>query len=226
MSLQETPSDPCSTSATVILGTPDGQYAQSFRTGSDAENYGISEVDLRSGLVSGGGTIVRIKENDSGRPGDLVATLTNPASLTAASVSTFTAPAGTILDSNTNCWITINEGRSGRGLNAAYASGLNETSDYGRTVGNESLLAAFNDLNWTEHANLSIQVEISGTGRPISTDATLSGLSLVNDSGSSVALSPGCSSDEFEYDASVGFPVSQITVAPTIFKPGVLTHVK
>ena len=51
--------------------------------------------------------------------------------------------------------------------------------------------------------------------RTASTDATLSGLSLVNDSGSSVALSPGFSSGHLVYSASVGFPVSQVTVMPT-----------
>ena len=49
-----------------------------------------------------------------------------------------------------------------------------------------------------------------------STDATLSDLSLENASnGSAITLSPGFSSGHLDYSASVGFPVSQVTVIPT-----------
>ena len=51
---------------------------------------------------------------------------------------------------------------------------------------------------------------------PPSTDATLSDLELENASnGSAIALSPGFSSGDFDYSASVEFPVSQVTVIPT-----------
>ena len=49
-----------------------------------------------------------------------------------------------------------------------------------------------------------------------STDATLSDLELeVASSGGSIVLSPGFSPGHLEYSASVGFPVSRITVIPT-----------
>ena len=58
-------------------------------------------------------TIVKIKKNNAdNEPGDLVATLTNPASLTADSLNTFTAPDVITLDANTTYWITVNEGIS------------------------------------------------------------------------------------------------------------------
>ena len=51
---------------------------------------------------------------------------------------------------------------------------------------------------------------------PPSTDATLSDLSLEDASnGSDITLSPGFSSGHLDYSASVGFPVSQVTVIPT-----------
>ena len=51
---------------------------------------------------------------------------------------------------------------------------------------------------------------------PPSTDATLSDLELEDASnGSAIALSPGFSSGDFDYSASVEFPVSQVTVIPT-----------
>ena len=53
------------------LGVGTAEYAQSFRTGSDAENYTISEVNV---LVhqfdrSGSESYIRINENDNGIPG-------------------------------------------------------------------------------------------------------------------------------------------------------------
>ena len=51
---------------------------------------------------------------------------------------------------------------------------------------------------------------------PPSTDATLSDLELENASnGSAITLSPGFSSGHLVYSASVGFPVSRVTVIPT-----------
>ena len=59
-------------------------------------------------------------------------------------------------------------------------------------------------------------IEVRGTVRTVSSDATLSGLSLEDASnGSAIALSPGFSSGHLDYSASVGFPVSQVTVIPT-----------
>ena len=56
--------------------------AQSFETGTNAGGYTVSEVDIALTHVSGRSTIVKIKKNNAdNEPGDLVATLTNPASL-------------------------------------------------------------------------------------------------------------------------------------------------
>ena len=52
--------------------------------------------------------------------------------------------------------------------------------------------------------------------RHLSSDNTLSDLSLEDASnGSAITLSPGFSSGHLDYSASVGFPVSQVTVIPT-----------
>ena len=61
----------------------------------------------------GSSTSVKIRKNNAdNEPGDLVATLANPTSLTADSLNTFTAPAGTTLAASTTYWITVNEGIS------------------------------------------------------------------------------------------------------------------
>ena len=75
------------------IGSSANFHAQSFETGAAADGYTVSEVDVY--LVSGSGrsTSVSIREDDGGEPGDLVATLTNPGTLTANSLNTFTASA-------------------------------------------------------------------------------------------------------------------------------------
>ena len=91
-----------------------------------------------------------------------------------------------------------------------------ETSSYGWTIEDRSLFKAIDVTTWTEYDSLSLQVAIRGTGRPISSDATLSGLTLKDaSSGSAITLSPGFSSGHSDYSASVEFPVSQVTVRPT-----------
>ena len=72
------------TGETVSFGSDDAFQAQDFTTGANTTgNTGItlSEVQVRLGpLSSGESTSVTIRENNaSNQPGDLVATLTNPA---------------------------------------------------------------------------------------------------------------------------------------------------
>ena len=73
-------------------GSSSGIEAQSFETGANLDGYTVSEVDIRFAETSGKSTTVKIRKNNAdNEPGDLVATLTNPASLTADSLNTFTA---------------------------------------------------------------------------------------------------------------------------------------
>ena len=87
--------------------------AQSFETGPTAGSYTVSEVDIRTSDTSSSSTSVKIRKNNAdNEPGDLVTTLANPTSLTADSLNTFTAQAGTTLAASTTYWITTNEGIS------------------------------------------------------------------------------------------------------------------
>ena len=66
--------------------------AQAFRTGADGPT--LSEVQLKvCNTISGTAATIRVKENNSSnQPGDLVATLTSPDSLSLG-FNSFTAPA-------------------------------------------------------------------------------------------------------------------------------------
>ena len=212
--------------ARVLLGSTFGNTtssrisAQKFTTGSNPLGYSISQIRIRMGNaanhVVGKDIIVRIKADGvNNRPGDVVATLTNPASLSANSLNSFTAPPGTILDPDTPYWLTVNEGLPTNSDMAAIRISLNQSDDsnYGWDIANGRLYKS-PTTNWAAFNN-SMIFQVRGTVRVVSTDATLSDLRVTHGGGSPVALSPGFSSDEFEYNASVEFPVSQVTVAPT-----------
>ncbi len=111
----QAPSSLVSNTAETSNGFSNGRQAQSFTTGSNPAGYSLSEVRLSlTELIiqyTGYTTAVKIRENnDSDQPGDVVATLTNPASLTAGALNTFTAPADTTLSADTVYWVYVNDG--------------------------------------------------------------------------------------------------------------------
>ena len=84
-----------------------GTHAQSFRTGTNPTGYTITEVRIRLGASAptNDQTVVKIRENDGGEPGNVVAALTNPSSLLPEALNTFTAPASTTLEPSETYWI-------------------------------------------------------------------------------------------------------------------------
>ena len=212
--------------ARVVLGNAFGNTnnsritAQKFTTGSNSLGYTISEIRIRmsnaANDVVGKDIIVRIKADGvNNSPGDLVATLTNPASLRANNFNNFTAPPGTILDPDTPYWLTVNEGLPTNSGMAAIRISVNQIddSDHGWDIATGRLYKS-PTTDWAD-VNNAIIFQVRGTVRVLSTDATLRDLRVTHGGGSPVALSPGFSSNEFEYNASVEFPVSQVTVTPT-----------
>ena len=65
--------------SSVSSNDNDRYAAQGFVTGSSRYGYTVSEVRIRFGLnLETATTAVKIRQNNNGRPGALVATLTNP----------------------------------------------------------------------------------------------------------------------------------------------------
>ena len=193
---------------------------QSFTTGPDAAGYGISAVRIHLSDAAGRDIAVRLKEdNGSDRPGNLLETLTDPSPLVSYSVNTFTVPNDRTLDPNTTYWITVNEGVGGTAGTIARVRGSSqktETSTYGWTIGDTSLIKISIGGSWTSISTFINDIAVRGTVRPLSTDTTLSDLELEDASnGSAITLDPAFAPDHVDYAASVGFPVSQITVLPT-----------
>ena len=194
--------------------------AQSFKTGASVGGFTISEVQLR--LVSGTdkSTSVRIRQDNNGEPatGDPVAILTNPATLTAHRLNTFTAPAGTTLAPSTTYWITTNEGIPS--ADRAYFQATNEDAQTGETgwsIGNGRLFRSGETDSWTTQPS-SLLIAIKGTtgGYVASTDATLSDLALEDGSANEITLTPPFVTGTKSYTALVANSVSSITLTPTV----------
>ncbi len=148
----------------VGSGTSSSFLAQSFETGANPEGYTVSEVDIRLRRTTGKSTSVRIRENKpNNRPGDPVATLTNPGTLTEDSLNTFTAPAGMTLDRNTTYWISVNEGISSSPQRAEFANELRngEIREPGWSIGDGYLFRRSAGGSWSS-SDSSLLIEIRG----------------------------------------------------------------
>ena len=192
-------------------------HAQKFTTGPDVLGYFISTVELNLQNAAGRNIAVMLKENNSSnRPGNLLETLTNPAPLVSSSVNTFTVPNDRTLDPNTTYWITINEGVSGAKAEVRSRTQNTETSAYGWTIGNTRLFKSSLNSNWTSVASSFVQLVVRGTVRTVSTDATLSDLTLTHGGGNEITLTPPFVTGTKSYTALVPNSVSSITLTPTV----------
>ena len=127
------------------------------------DGYTVSEVDIRLIDVSGKSTSVKIRKNNAdNQPGDLVAALTNPGTLTADSLNTFTAPDVITLDANTTYWITTNEGISSDRAEFANNVGDDETGETGWSIGDGYLFRFDQTQSWDTYSN-SLLLTIKGT---------------------------------------------------------------
>ena len=123
--------------------------------------YTVTEVQIRIDHAdTGEGTSAKIREDDNGEPGNLVATLTNPATLTGSdSLNTFTAPAGTTLDPGTTYWISVSEGVADRiSYNTTTENG--QTGEAGWTIGDGGLWRSDEAQDWNDTTgNLIIAIK-------------------------------------------------------------------
>ena len=200
------------TGETLDSGSTGSIVAQNFRTGANADGYTISEVDIRLHAGSGStSTSVSIRKNTSGEPGDLVAALTNPSPLSRNSLNTFTAPVGTRLDASTTYWITVSEGISNRApLSLTFSNA--QTGEQGWRIGNDRLYRSSDSDDWTTSES-ALVIAIKGiAGITASTDATLSDLTLTDDDGNAISLTPTFVSVTTSYMASVANRIDAVTL--------------
>ena len=208
------------TAETATNGTSSFQ-AQRFETGASTGEFTISEVQLLLSTSTTGGksTIVRIREDDNGEPATStpLATLTNPGTLTADSLNTFTAPVGTTLAASTTYWITVNEGIALNRVSFAQTQADDETGETGWSIGNRRIWRSNETDSWTKIGSFSLVIAIKGTagGTTASADATLNGLALEDGDSNAITLDPTFESNTINYTASVANSTDSVTLTAT-----------
>ena len=123
-------------------GSENGTHAQSFQTGTNPTGYTITEVLIHLGphQLTTNVAIAKIHENNSGEPGNDIATLTNSTTLLADSLNTFTAPAGTTLEPSTTYWVVVNDGvQNSTTWRLALTLANGETGETSWDIGNNRL---------------------------------------------------------------------------------------
>lgn len=164
--------DQSSTSATSNF------VAQSFTTGP--ASAAVTDIQLR--VTSTTGTVsVKLRDDNSGVPGNLVATFTSPSSFTQNALNTFTAPANTVLAANTTYWVSVSEGESSR-RNVSFANDGNENSAAGWTIGDLGKFRLSESNSWSDlsqpllmaiNGGLSPAAAVDGTTLTITFDKDL-----------------------------------------------------
>ena len=201
------------TGEALAIGVTSSINAQSFVTGFNAGGYTISAVQIRLKSVSGKTTVVRIREDDNGKPGDLVATLTNPASLSSYEINTFTAPPGTTLAASTTYWITTSEGVFILSrLTSALTGATAEIGEPGWSIGDGRLYRSRDREPWFTETQSSLMIAIKGTAIGAASDDATLGALTVDDGTSDLTLDPAFAPGTLAYAAEVGNAVTTVTL--------------
>ncbi len=107
--------------------------ANAFTTGSSRHGYTLTGVDVK--FIDQPDSTVAVKlASGSSSPGTVVATLTNPSTLSAGDL-TFTAPSGTTLSAGANYWVIVEGGGSDGSVGRTPRDGEDAASQPGWVVG-------------------------------------------------------------------------------------------
>ena len=141
--------------------------ATAFTTGTGT--YTLSSVGILVGTQSVSPTpVVKIYGDTGGNPGTtLLATMTNPGTITEEAVNVFTAPANTTLSASTTYWVVTSNSAATDGQGFRVGTITNTNLDSGTAAGWSIGNARFkNDIAATSWSTSSsrIRFEIRGTG--------------------------------------------------------------
>ena len=144
-----------------------GVRATAFTTGTGT--YTLSSVGIVVSTQDPGSPtpVVKIYGDTSGNPGTLLATMTNPGTITEEAVNVFTAPANTMLSASTPYWVVTSNSAAtnGQGFRVSVISNTNLDSGTaaGWSIGNARWKGNIANTSWTPSSN-RIRFEIRGTG--------------------------------------------------------------
>ena len=191
---------------------------QSFTTGPNPGGYDIVGLEISFGSTTGKSTSVAIHGNFNVEPSHLlydeIAAFDGPDTLTPNDFNTFEPTQPLTLDPDTTYQIMVN-----RSVAAADRATVNrgdaddDSGADGWSIDNSGRQRPALSGVWIGSTS-SLIFTLKGL-RPLSADATLSDLAVTDRDGNAVTLDPAFASDEYSYLASVGYPVSQVTVLPT-----------
>ena len=196
--------------------------AQAFTTGDNNGGYTLTSVEIQTTATPNLDRLtVSIRSDSSGSPDASLGTLTNPASLPSDGLAAFTASgAGIDLEKETTYFVLVDV-TGGAGGNIQNTASDNEDANPATnwSIGDTSLYRSHgSNGSWTSFAD-SKKIRINGTvgGTTLSTDATLSGLALADNSGTAITLSPSTFvSTTKSYTAAVANSIDEITITPTV----------
>ena len=140
--------------------------ATAFTTGTGT--YTLSSVGIVVGTQGGSPTpVVKIYGDTSGNPGTLLATMTNPGTITEEAVNVFTAPANTMLSASTPYWVVTSNSAAtnGQGFRVRVIPNTNLDSGTaaGWSIGNARWKNNIANTSWSTSSS-RIRFEIRGTG--------------------------------------------------------------
>ena len=136
--------------------------ANRFRTGSDRYGYAVSSIDIAFGSAGSVTDLeVSIREGSGTEPGDKVATLNNPDSLSSNSLNTFTK--NVTLQPSTHYYLVVE--RTGTAIfgELSTAAGDDQSSDYGWTIANGYRFR--NNNTWGSQLTNSLRFKVNGAPR-------------------------------------------------------------
>ena len=219
----------------TVRGSAGGRSAQPFTTGSNAGGYVLEAVQVSldaNNTPASGDALVRIFTDDDGPPGESIATLTAPATITANAVNTFTAPAGTWLAPGTTYHVVTTNaaGTGGFHVNLTESHAEDAGKAPGWSIGDDRYgKASGATADWVLQG-VSAMIGIVGTVgvRPQSDNARLAALSLTGAGGDAVAIAPApFDTATPAYTAVVGHGIDRVTLRAAAVDPNAtvaITH--
>ena len=175
--------------------------AQGFTTGSNANGYKLTSIDVVLALVpSGARQKIRAELWSSatgGGPSAKLATLTIPASVTTGTVS-FAAPSSTTLSANTTYYFIIytTDNSSAVSMNSTQSNNEDSTSAAGWSIANSSYYNSGNApvaASFQVYANFMLLIRVNGAAVPTAPSAP-----------TNLVVTPGDGSLDLSWTAAAG----------------------
>ena len=160
--------------ATGILDADYPSEAQGFFTGSATTGYTLDSIGVSFSFISDTSTVgssltVTLNADNSGEPGDVLCTLTDPATFTGSGVQTFDAPSSgttcpTLTASTTYFVIATWAGTSQITLNLTNSDSEDSGAATGWSVGNDAL---YLDAGSWDTTTSVVMIEVKGFVAPV-----------------------------------------------------------